>query len=604
MKKFSIKTKKAIATTLAAVTLFAGSGALVKAFADVDVRDNFSFPDSIDKVGVVGEKTEIARIMPTDDFAKNYKFTVLYNGKEVQTDGYSFFPEQAGGYTCFYYYELEGRAYEYSYVINVQTKDSPVFSSGLNFPTAFVAGKTYQLPVVTAADWTNGKTEAQVLKEVIVNGQTMPVSNDVVTIDTVGSSMATVRYTASVNGKSTVLETDVPVVDIKKTATTIDMAELFVTRGFDGSSIYTEKNNTGKDVPKAITFSSLVDAEAKFANLLGANMSVEFGFGTACAAQSIVLTFESLDDPSVALTLEFNKGNQEEGKGQVILNGGLSKIFDFTKEGKIALSLDSAAKKFKVGADELFSIATDVNGGEFNGFPGNRIKFSIGVKGVYGGTDLRVYKINNQVLGGDKDTAAPVLFKSDFNREYSAGDTITVFDRFAVDVIDPSAVVKTSVFYNGTETVKDVNGAEISAVSGTQTLSFLAGKSGNYTVLCVVEDSAGKVSDESNLFFVYDITPPVLTVSGSVNSTATVGGFVTLPAASATDNDGNENVDIQVCVLTPTGKYVQVDYASGVDYAGGKFNAFVVEGEYKVRYIATDKYANYTVKEFIVTCGG
>ena len=76
-------------------------------------------------------------------------------------------------------------------------------------------------------------------------------------------------------------------------------------------------------------------------------------------------------------------------------------------------------------------------------------------------------------------------------------------------------------------------------------------------MLCIVEDSAGKVSDESNLFFVYDITPPVLTVSGSVNNTVKVDGFVNLPAATATDNDGNENVDIQVCVLTPTGKYVQ-----------------------------------------------
>ena len=607
MKKITLKTKKAIATTLAAITLFAGGGVLVKAFADVDVRDNFNFPDVIDKDGIVGQKTEIARIMPADDLAQDYLFTVLYEGKEVETDGYSFLPEKAGAYTCFYYYVSEGKMYEYSYIINVQPSESPVFADTLKFPVAFLAGKSYQLPEITAADWSQGKKEAQITKEVFINGQSVPVTNGVLTVDTVGSATATVRYTASINGKQSVLETDVPVVDINKTVegkSVIDMAELFVTRGFDGSSVYTEKNTSGKDVAKGIDFSALVDANAKFANLLGANMSIEFGFGKACAAQSIVLTMESLEDPSVALTLEFNKGNQDEGRGQVILNGSLAKIFDFTKEGKISLSLDSAAKKFKVGASELFSITTDAKGGEFNGFPGNRIKLSVALKGVYGGTDLRIYKINNQILGGDKDTASPVLFKSDFNREYFAGETINVFDRFAVDVIDPSAVVKTSVVYNGTTPVKDVNGREITAVLNSQPLSFVADKSGNYTVLCVLEDEAGKVSDEANLFFVYDATPPVLEVAGTVVTTVDIGGSIKLPSAKATDNDGVENVDIQICVLTPSGKYVQVDYASGVDYAGGKFNEFKEAGDYKVRYIATDKYGNYAVKEFAVTCGG
>ncbi len=607
MKQISKKTKKTLAFTLAAVTLFASGGVLVNAFADVDVRDNFNFPSVIDKVGVVGEKTEIARIMPASDFAEDYRFTVLYDGKEVATDGYSFFPEKAGGYTCFYYYEAEGKVYEYSYVINAQTKDSPVFSNKLYLPTAFVAGKTYELPEITAADWSNGKVEATVNKQVFVDGKELSVSNGTLTVNTIGSATATVRYTATVNGKSEIMEASVPVVDINKKVgdtSLIDMAELFVTRGFDGSSVYTEKNNSGQDVAKGINFSALVDAEVKFANLLGANMNIDFGFGAACSAQSIVVKVESLEDPSVYLKLEFNKGNQEEGKGQVIFNDGLSKMFDFTKEGKIALSLDSAAKKFKVGADELFSIATDANGGEFNGFPGNKVKLTVGVKGVYGGTDLRIYKINNQVLGGDKDTASPVLFKSDFSREYSAGDTIKVFDRFAVDVIDPSALVKTNVYYNGVEPVKDVNGQNIANVLNSKEVVFKAEKSGNYTVLCLLEDAAGKTSDEANLLFVYDVTPPTLEVKGNVPLTATVGAKFVLPGGKATDNDGSENVDIQVCILTPSGRYVQAGIATGVELEEVTSYDFKEVGDYKVRYIATDKYGNYAVKEFAVTCGG
>ena len=607
MKQISKKAKKTLAFTLAAVSLFASGGVLVSALADVDVRDNFNFPDAIDKVGVVGEKTEIARIMPADDMAEDYRFTVLYDGKEVQTDGYSFFPEKAGGYTCLYYYEAEGKTYEYSYVINAQIKNTPVFSNDLYLPTAFIAGKTYELPVVEAADWSNGKTEAKVTQQVLVNGQEMPVENGVLTVDTVGSSTATVRYTATANGKSEVLETSVPVVDINKTVggkSVIDMAELFVTRGFDGSSVYTEKNNSGKDVPRAINFSALVDAEAKFANVLGANLDLDLGFGTACSAQSIVVKIEALEDPSVYLTLEFNKGNQDEGKGKVILNGGLSKMFDFTKEGKISLTLDSAAKKFKSGSSELFAITTDANGGEFKGFPGNRVKLSVALKGVYGGADLRIYKINNQVLGGDSDTASPILFKSDFHREYSAGQVVKVFDRFAIDVIDPTAVVKTSVYYNGTEPVVDVDGQVVSNVLNNKEIAFLANKSGNYTVMCFLQDSAGKKSDESNLLFVYDVTPPTLEVKGEVQSVVAVGEKINLPKASATDNDGVENVLLQVCVLTPSARYIQVAFATGVDFEGTTCAEFTEAGEYKVRYIATDNYGNYTVKEFAVTCGG
>jgi hypothetical protein len=149
-----------------------------------------------------------------------------------------------------------------------------------------------------------------------------------------------------------------------------------------------------------------------------------------------------------------------------------------------------------------------------------------------------------------------------------------------------------------------VNGQLISNILNSQDITFVAEKSGNYTVLCFLEDAAGKTSDEANLFFIYDVTPPTLEMKGEVPSTATVGAKFVLPGAKATDNDGAENVDIQVCVLTPSGRYVQVMVASGVEVEGATSYDFTEAGDYKVRYIATDKYGNYAVKEFTVTCGG
>jgi hypothetical protein len=152
--------------------------------------------------------------------------------------------------------------------------------------------------------------------------------------------------------------------------------------------------------------------------------------------------------------------------------------------------------------------------------------------------------------------------------------------------------------------MKDVNGQPITNVLNSQEIVFKADKSGNYTVLCLLEDEAGKTSDEANLLFVYDVTPPSLELKGEVPSTVAVGAKCVLPGAKVTDNDGAENVDIQLCVLTPSGRYVQAGVATGVELENVISYDFKEAGDYKVRYIATDKYGNYTVKEFAVTCGG
>lgn len=610
MKKFGKSIRGILAVALVASTL-SFSGVLQTAtIAGSDIRDNFTFPESIDKTGTVGEKTAVARIMPSVADATGYKYKVLFDptGEEVATDGYSFLPEKAGIYKCIYYYEtVDDTACEYSYFVNVTAADGPVFEEAPVLPTAFVAGAIYQLPEVAAADWSSGaKQVASVTATVTINGQEMSVSADgSVEIDTQGFSTAEVVYTATVGGKAQTYTANVPVVDIRTTVmddgkekSVIDTSALFITRGFDESATYYEAEKVA-----GLSFFAVGDAQANFVNTLGSEgLSIEFGFGTACGAESILYTIESYEDPTVQLTLEFKKGKQDEGLGEVILNGEKAVAHQFTTEKSISVTFNEAKSSFTCNGEALFDVATDAKGGEFTGFAGGKVKISLAVKDSYGETELRIYKINMQRMGVTRDNGDPDVFIENVKREYSVGEEIKLFDRFAVDVIDPCATVKTSVTFNS-QPVNDINGKPITNVLNDAEVVFKAEKAGTYTVLCIVEDSAGRIMNRVNLLTVYDNAAPTLTIDGSVTDSVSVGASTTLPKAVAEDNDGTENTRVQVCVIWPTGKMKQIMLGNG-SVEKTKFDQFTVSGVYTVRYIATDASGNQTMEEFKIECGG
>lgn len=609
MKILGKNAKKVLAACLATSLVLASGGAVVASIADSDIRDNFVFPQLLVKSGTVGVKTEIARITPADTFAEEYMYTVVdETGKQIPTDGYSFFPEKAGKYKCVYHYKAGGKTYEYSYVVNVTVKDGPVFNATPSFPNAFIAGKSYKLPQVTAADWSGGSAQsATVTTEVFVGGQQMAVTDNSVTILSEGTSDAIIRYTATVGNKTEIYETGVPVMDVYKTVGTqeiVDTTSLFVMRGFDEVKAYTQPDALGNPSPAGVEFSTLGDAEAKFANLLGSHgTNVTFGFGTACAAQSIVYKIESYEDPSVCLTLEFRKGTAEEGRGTVILNGGLSKYYTFTKEGKISVKYDEMKKRFLDAENKvIFDVDKDLNGGAFTGFPGGRTKISFEVKDCFGATDLRVYEINNQTLGVNADTLNPSVFVENVTVEYFAGEEITLFNRFAVDVIDPNATVWTTITCDGQD-VLDINGKAIKNVINDAEVKFIPEKAGSYLVRGITRDASGATANYTRLLYVFDKVKPTVTVDGEVAKTAAKGGKITLPAATAADNDDTAKTTVQLLVMWPSARMIQLNAGQG-QVEATEFAEFDDIGVYTFRYVATDEYGNMDVKEYHVVCGG
>lgn len=573
--------------------------------------DYFDFPDVVQKTGTVGEKTAIARITPSDVLARDYTYQVFSTatGEMMALDGYAFFPKSEGKYKCLYYYQTStGKKIEYFYELNVTAKDGPVFSETPNFPYAFLAGNTYQMQMIEAADWSNGtKRNANVQVSVSVAGQNLAVAADgSVKIDSDGPSEAEIVYTATLDGKVNTYKAIVPVLDNRKTIIEnnkekqgVDMSAMFVTRNFESSGVYDVDEKA-----EGIIFNAFEDAELKFANVLGSNgMSVSFGFGEKCNAESIIYRIESYYDPSVYLTVELNKGKKADGAGEMILNGTQRINYTFEKSEVFDLILNESCYQLFNIKSGLFPITKDANGGEFKGFPGGKVKISLELKGVYGETELIVYKINNQKLGGDKDNRDPDVYMEDTVMEYYVGDEIRLFNRFAVDVIDPCATLETTLYDGDTELVKDINGKPILNIRDQEEIVFKAQKAGVYMVSCKMTDSSGRMATRIRVLYIYDKTAPTITMAGEVPSTVALNGKLSLPAATADDNSGQENVDLNVCIIYPSGRMLVINLGKGgVD----KFDYTEIDeiGTYYVRYIANDPDYNTAVKEFKVTCGG
>ena len=597
--------KRVLASVFALAITCTANGLLYGANA-TSLNDEFVIPGLIDKRGFVGETIELARVMPADEDAVNYDFTVLdANNEEVETNGYSFLPETAGEFKCLYSYELNGAKYEYTYIVSVSVKDGPVFASEPVFPNAFVSGKQYKLPEIDAADYTSGsKVDATVTTTVTCAGQELSVTDGVfVPVYKTATDKAVITYTATSGSKVETFSVSVPVVKVTNEAGKISMTELFARKGFEKASASADK----------LTFTATGDAEALFANkLIAEGLDLEFGFGENDKAESIIVTMASFEDPSVSVTVEFKKGS-------VVLNGKTTKTYDYVKGENFRLTFDGKRNQLNgVDGNFLFDVFTDANGGEFNGFPGGIVKIGFAVKNVYGVCDLDVVKVNQYLNNSEKEMVAPNLYLEEKTTEYAVGDVVTIANAGAYDVVNPNAELRVTV-QKGKTPVKDLNGNEINYVvmEEGKPISFKAESSGNYQVIySMIDADALDVNGDpieaelTKPIRVYDNQPPVITVGGKIKDSVKLGASLTIPKVTVADNDGGKNSTLQICMIRPTGYIDAVadNLASSSlpnkDTIESQTYKFTMNGNYRLLILAMDQYGNYQKLEYVIKCEG
>lgn len=597
------KKKSLIATLFVATCAFSLAGCFTTAHAETNPRDYFNVPSTIQKTAYVGTKTELAPITASEFYAEDFTVTLLDpNGNEVALEGNTFMPTMAGEYTCNYTYTYNKETYAYAYTLTVTVKDGPVFYSEPSFPYAFLAGKAYQLPEVTARDYSSNSSgeEASVVITAKCSGQTVSVTNGTFTpvYDGVGSEVE-ITYTAENAGKVETFVGTYPILNPFTPGTKkVDTTQLFVSTDFESAKVTEE----------ALTFKATSNAELLYANYMIADETdFVFGFGDKCEAEALTVKYESVENPSVFTTVTYQKGKQVKGTGKVTLNGKTSVDYTFSEKESLVVHYDENKGRFLgTGSNELFKVTEDANGNPFNGFPGELVKVSIAVEGIYGDCDLNIYKVGTQSFNQTNDNIAPKLYRVNDKMEYGLGEIVTLKGAYATDAFDPVSKIKVTIKTKGT-VVNDVNGNPIVNVDGKQDISFKADQIGTYTILTSVEDGAGvkSVKDAISTLYVYDYTKPEVSVAGEIAQTVKVGQTVTFPVITAFDAESVNKVRLQLCVIWPTMKMRQIavddDNRNECIIENAQFT-FDVVGTYRIRIIATDESGNYTRVEYTVVC--
>lgn len=160
--------------------------------------------------------------------------------------------------------------------------------------------------------------------------------------------------------------------------------------------------------------------------------------------------------------------------------------------------------------------------------------FTVTVKDAYGASNTATISLTV------KDTIAPVITLSGFTpMTVGQGTTFTDPGATATDNIDGNLPVTVS---------GSVNTASV----------------GSYTLTYTATDSAGNSASKTRVVNVLDLTPPVITLSGSDPMTVAQGSTFTDPGATATDNvDGSVPVTVSGSVNTASvGSYVLTYTAS------------------------------------------
>ncbi len=584
---------KKIILSLSAICSSLIIGLSMSVVAKASVKDQFLFPSEVEKNTYLGMQTQLARIMPADEDAKNYRYGVVFKETNtlIETNGYSFLPEKEGTYKCIYSYELDGEKYEYTYEIVASIKEGPVFRSEPNFPYAFVSGSTYTLPTIEAYDYTGGtKKNAEVKVTATLGGVPVTITdNKLVPISQNVGDKIDITYAATSAGKSEIIEKTIPIVNVYNQAGEVDMSKLFYQTG----ALKTYAN----DSCVGVTTTSDLDVQA--VNLLAAEgLEVRFAFGENKEAEKLTLKMESLEDPSVALSLSFNKGKQSTfTKGTITLNNTQRKDYKFSDDGVIKVVFSESKSAFLGEANELlFDVDTDLQGGSFTGFPGGLVKVTLSIEDVYGTCDVNFYQINFQKLTNAKnDFVKPTLSSENKSSEAERGKEYVVKNIYAVDVIDPSASVDVCVLLRGQEIEYTFTKDGI--------LSFTPDKAGSYTIKYSTCDKSDNEGDFTKIVFVKDQQKPELTVDKTPVKKAALNQTIKLPGATATDNDDVSGLSISLYIVSPTAEMRRIAIVKGDKLEETPYK-FEDKGTYYVRYMVTDEYENFVIKEFKIVCGG
>jgi len=514
--------------------------------------------------------------------------TVEKNGKTVTADAdgsYRIF--DTGSYEVVYTAtDYLGQTKTAGYSVEILAGDRPVFLSEPVMPRYLIAGMKNNLPKISAYNYTNGSgAELPVTVIVKEGGTDKTVDGFVYTPGVSTNQTVTVTYSATLSGKTTSIDYQIPVVVVKEDGS-LNLNNYFVKSGV-----------TGEALADGIEFSSSGNGSSmEFINsLLTSNLKLEFSFNTAKPSDTVNFYLTDSEDSNITIKISYVR--QTDGTAAVYINGNRQSETSvseatFLNGNRFTLKYEKELRMFTVDLTKSMRLVPTktLAGDPFTGFGSGKVYMAVEFEGS-GATGLRIQSINGQQLNAKTDNIAPEIDTILVGPEVAIGSQFTIPRAFVGDVIDPGVVSYMTVWAPDGTAVTATDGTLLKEVELNKDYTINLPGYGAYEVEFYARDSSNRVQrDRLYTIRVRDKTPPIITLSGSVSKSYKAGTIV-LPTATAADNLDGE-VSVSYFLLDFNGRLIQLDKP--------EIKAEVA-GTYTIRYLAYDKANNLTMDDYTFT---
>ena len=541
---------------------------------DLSIDDSFFNKDfytgeeiSLPAAGITGGSNYGYSVLITSTIAVNQ--SVVMNRR--------FTPVEPGQYTIRYTVtDYIGNTSYLEKILNVVLRNAPYFIGQPNINNGIMlSGAEYTLPVFGAYEFIEGGTVAVQTK--IGIKQDSGIINWLEADRKYNDSSAddntiTVVYRAiSLQDNTNYTDMEIPVIVLKPK----NFSEYFygggVRRSAAGDYIRLESDN---------------DAEAYFVNALPAAY-FNFDYSLPEAANGIGgITFTLTDSENPAISISFGLF-KTEGNAEFYLNGKFYKKERVPLNGNWTVRFNRFVNTLENSSGIVYaSLKNTLGGGQFNGFPSQKILLSVKLESVSGSGFVNIQQLCGQALTSDfYDRADPIISYTGIVKAVKYNEWLQIPKTIVADVIDPNAT--------GTIRLTSPDGTVLlNNVAIEQSYSVQLTMYGKYSLKITIEDLSGNSITRILTVTVRDDIAPELTVNRTLSETGKTGQRIEIPSATATDNV-DLSLKIEVYVIAPDGTIQRLSDLTG----------FVPKtaGVYRVRYYVQDSYLNYDMKTFVIT---
>ena len=517
--------------------------------------------------------------------------------EKVELENGIFIPTQAGEYNVVYTFkDYLGQTLELNYSIVTVISDKPAFKEEIILPRYFVDGIQYELPIVSAFDYTNGEG-VEIIPEIYVtdNQGRRLVSNALYTAN-IGEDNQNVKveyiYTA-VNGQKTIIENDVNGI-VMKDGKKVLFEKYFVgnevTFGKNDSSVYAETTKSGAMISAV---------KPLYANALKAIFSV---YMEELASESITVKLTDADNENKVVQFNF-RFDKAEGKIYCSMNGAPEKIMPHSliengTETSFGIVYNQALGTWDDVNGSVFEVAsTYLDGTVFDGFS-ELVYLDIIFGKVSSATILNIKQLNNQPFNSlTRDTIAPEIQFSGLETNFSKDDILTTPILKAFDVLGNVVVKSVSIQYSQkgqVSYVTDVNGVLMNGVDATKEYQVKLDKYGEYAITFIAVDDAGRETKVIKNVAILDLEEPIIVVNGSYQQQYKLNDKISIYDMSVTDNiDAADALVKVIYIIESNGTMHRVN--------AGDVYQFKEYGTFTIRYFSYDAAGNIALVNYKLT---